>query len=216
MKKIAYLFLILLLPTLSYSQEEAIDPKAKAFLEKTVDAFDSKKGICADFSIEIKDVKSDKFETIPGVLLLKEEKFKLSIKGVETYFDGKTQSVFMKNEKEVTVSIPAKEDLKDINPILLMKSYKTDYKMRYMGASRENGNMVETIELYPNDLNSQYSIITVKISQDKLQLKSMSLKGKNGVNTLLTINKLTNKALEDTQFVFDVKNYPNVEVIDLR
>lgn len=216
MKKIAYLFLILLLPTLSYSQEEAIDPKAKAFLEKTVDAFDSKKGICADFSIEIKDVKSDKFETIPGVLLLKEEKFKLSIKGVETYFDGKTQSVFMKNEKEVTVSIPAKEDLKDINPILLMKSYKTDYKMRYMGASKENGNIVETIELYPNDLNSQYSIITVKISQDKLQLKSMSLKGKNGVNTLLTINKLTNKALEDTQFVFDVKNYPNVEVIDLR
>lgn len=200
----------------SFAQEEAVDPKAKAFLEKAVNAFDSKKGVVADFSIEMKDTKNGKVETIPGVLLLKGEKFKLSIKNIDTYFDGKTQSVLMNNEKEVTISIPEKEDLKSINPILLMKSYQTDYKMRYIGTNKESGSEVEVIELYPNDLKSQYSIITLKISKEKLKLKSMLLKGKSGINTQLSIQKIENKELQDTTFTFDEKKFPDVEVIDLR
>lgn len=216
MKKITYLLFTLLIPMVSFAQEEAVDPKAKVFLEKAVNAFDSKKGVVADFSIEMKDTKNGKVETIPGVLLLKGEKFKLSIKNIDTYFDGKTQSVLMNNEKEVTISIPEKEDLKSINPILLMKSYQTDYKMRYIGTNKESGSEVEVIELYPNDLKSQYSIITLKISKEKLKLKSMLLKGKSGINTQLSIQKIENKELQDTTFTFDEKKFPDVEVIDLR
>ena len=216
MKKITYLLFTLLIPLVSFAQEEAVDPKAKVFLEKAVNAFDSKKGVVADFSIEMKDTKNGKVETIPGVLLLKGEKFKLSIKNIDTYFDGKTQSVLMNNEKEVTISIPEKEDLKSINPILLMKSYQTDYKMRYIGTNKELGSEVEVIELYPNDLKSQYSIITLKISKEKLKLKSMLLKGKSGINTQLSIQKIENKELQDTTFTFDEKKFPDVEVIDLR
>lgn len=216
MKKIVYLFFALLLPICSFAQEEAVDPKAKAILEKAVDAFDSKKGISADFLIEIKDSRNGKTETIPGILLLKGEKFKLSLRNVDTYFDGKTQSVFMSNEKEVTISIPEKEDLKDINPILLMKSYQTDYKMRYLGSKKEAGLMFEEVELYPNDLKSQYSIIRLKISKEKLQLKSILLKGKSGIDTKLSIQNLGNKDLSDATFIFDEKKFPDVEIIDLR
>lgn len=216
MKKIVYLFLALLMPICSFAQEEAVDPKAKAILGKAVDAFDSKKGISADFLIEIKDSRNGKEETIPGILLLKGDKFKLSLRNVDTYFDGKTQSVFMSNEKEVTISIPEKEDLKDINPILLMKSYQTDYKMRYLGSKKEAGLMVEEVELYPNDLKSQYSIIRLKISKDKLQLKSILLKSKSGIDTKLSIQNLEHKELYDTMFVFDEKKFPDVEIIDLR
>lgn len=204
------------MPICSFAQEEAVDPKAKAILGKAVDAFDSKKGISADFLIEIKDSRNGKEETIPGILLLKGDKFKLSLRNVDTYFDGKTQSVFMSNEKEVTISIPEKEDLKDINPILLMKSYQMDYKMRYLGSKKEAGLMVEEVELYPNDLKSQYSIIRLKISKDKLQLKSILLKGKSGIDTKLSIQNLEHKELYDTMFVFDEKKFPDVEIIDLR
>ena len=172
--------------------------------------------ISKTFLIEIKDSRNGKEETIPGILLLKGDKFKLSLRNVDTYFDGKTQSVFMSNEKEVTISIPEKEDLKDINPILLMKSYQTDYKMRYLGSKKEAGLMVEEVELYPNDLKSQYSIIRLKISKDKLQLKSILLKGKSGIDTKLSIQNLEHKELYDTMFVFDEKKFPDVEIIDLR
>lgn len=216
MKKIVFLILTLLTPILLFSQEEAVDPKAKDILGKAVDAFDSKRGVVADFQIEINDIKSGKSENIPGIVFLKGEKFKLSVRGVDTHFDGKTQSVLMNEEKEVTISTPTKEDLKDINPLILMKSYGTDYKMRYIGPKKEDGELIEVVDLYPNDLNSQYSIITLKIAKENLQLRSMLLKGKGGVNTKLSIKKIVNKDLDDKIFVFDSKIHSDVEVIDLR
>ena len=151
MKKIVFLILTLLTPILLFSQEEAVDPKAKDILGKAVDAFDSKRGVVADFQIEINDIKSGKSENIPGIVFLKGEKFKLSVRGVDTHFDGKTQSVLMNEEKEVTISTPTKEDLKDINPLILMKSYGTDYKMRYIGPKKEGGELIEVVDLYYNE-----------------------------------------------------------------
>ena len=88
--------------------------------------------------------------------------------------------------------------------------------MRYVGSKKEAGLMVEEVELYPNDLKSQYSIIRLKISKDKLQLKSILLKGKSGIDTKLSIQNLEHKELYDTMFVFDEKKFPDVEIIDLR
>ncbi|MBR5973259.1 MAG: outer-membrane lipoprotein carrier protein LolA [Paludibacteraceae bacterium] len=217
MKRQIFIVISFLISVLSFAQETAVDPKAKALLDKAIVAFETKKGLSADFVIKVENSRNEKSENFQGNVLLKGEKFKLSLADVDTYFDGKTQYVLMKKENEVTISNPEKEDMKEINPILLMKSCKTDYKMRYLGEEKVGNKIMEKVELYPNDLNSKYSIITLLMTKDELQLNTIILKGKNGIITHFQLSKIEyKKDLADSLFVFNVAKNPNVEVVDLR
>lgn len=222
MNRIKILSILLLLP-LFWSQakedlvrEQPIDPKAKSMLDKAVASFDSKSGMAADFVITLENLRDSKKESFNGNLMLKGEMFKLNVNKVETYFDGTTQYVYMQDVNEVTISSPSKEDMKDINPLLLMKSYQEGYKMKYFGQLKENGKILEIIELYPNDLKSEYSIIRISLEKDSLKFYSIRLQGKNGVNTLFKITKMESKNIADSAFSLDYKNKKNIEVIDLR
>lgn len=217
MKKLFFILLSVFVPMIAFSQySESVDPKAKSLLDKAVAVMENKKGMEVQFKIDVLNTRSNKSESFNGDVLLKGEKFKLSLQGVNTYFDGKVQSVHMVKEKEVTISAPEKEDLKDVNPLLLMKSYKTDFKMRYMGASTYEGKLCEEVELYPNDLNSDYSIIRLMFEKKSMMLQSITLRGKGGIHTHFEVVKATPKDLNDAEFTFDTKKFPDVEVVDLR
>lgn len=217
MKKLFFILLSVFVPMIAFSQySESVDPKAKSLLDKAVAVMENKKGMEVQFKIDVLNTRSNKSESFNGDVLLKGEKFKLSLQGVNTYFDGKVQSVHMVKEKEVTISAPEKEDLKDVNPLLLMKSYKTDFKMRYMGASTYEGKLCEEVELYPNDLNSDYSIIHLMFEKKSKMLQSITLRGKGGIHTHFEVVKATPKDLNDAEFTFDTKKFPDVEVVDLR
>jgi len=196
--------------------KEAKDPKAMALLDKATAAFDSKKGIMADFVISIENARDDKKEEILGKIWLKGEQFKLSVKDIDTYFDGKTQSVYMKEAQEVTISNPSAEELKEINPVMLLKSYREGYKMKFMETVQEGGKTLDVIDLYPEDLKSARSRITISIEKESMRLHSVKMQGKDGINTLLEIKKYDNKAIPDDVFTFNPNNIKGIEVIDLR
>jgi len=199
------------------AKETAVDPQAKKLLDKATAAFDSKSGLTIDFSLIMENLREGgKRQTIPGKILLRGDHFKLSVAGVDTYFDGKTEYVYVEKNKEVTITNPSQEDLKDINPLFLMKSYQSGYKMRYAGAVSANGKELEMIDLYPNDLSNDYSIITIVLDKASLVLQSVKMQGKAGINTVLDVTKVTKKALADSEFVFNTDAHKGVEVIDLR
>lgn len=198
------------------AQEEPVDPKAKAVLDKAVAKFSSKKGVEALFDISLENEQNGKKETISGSLLLKGAKFKLAIRDIVTYFDGKTQYVYMPDGKEVTVSEPEKEEMKNVNPIIMIQSYKTDFMMKLVETKQVNGKPVDVINLYPNDRKKDFSVMSLEIEQGSLKLLAVKLHGKNGVNTTFKLKSLTEKPLADNTFVFDAKSVPGVEVVDLR
>ena len=206
----------MLFPFIVFAQEQAKDPKAMALLDKATAAFDSKKGIAADFTITVENTRDDKKESIPGKIWLKGEKFKLSIRDVDTYFDGKTQSVYMKDAQEVTISNPNEEDLKEINPLMLLKSYQTGYKMKFVETIQEGGKLLDVIDLYPEELKSPHSRITISIEKETMRLYSVRIQGKDGINTILTIKKYDNTAVPDDVFIFNPKDIKGIEVVDLR
>ena len=217
MKKTGIFTLIFLFPFIAFAQEQqAKDPKAMALLDKAAAAFDSKKGVAADFIIIVENTRDDKKESIPGTIWLKGEKFKLSIKEVDTYFDGKTQSVYLKEAQEVTISNPAKEDLKEINPVLLLKSYQNGYKMRFVETTQEGGKTIDVIDLYPEELKSPHARITISIEKESMRLHSARVQGKDGVNTVLAIKKYDHTAVPDDVFIFNPNSIKGIEVVDLR
>ena len=204
-----------MLHSIAFSQD-AVDPKAMALLDKSTSSFNqSNKSSKIDFSCIVENTQSGKKQNLKGYLLLKGEKFKLSVAGADTYFDGKTEYVYMPESAEVTVSEPGKEDVKKINPILIITSYKSGYKMLYIGETTDNGNAVEIAELYPEDRKSPYARISISVDKSSMKPHAIKLQGKNGVNTTISVDKYTDMAIDDRQFAFDLTR-KDIEIIDLR
>ncbi|MBR6111383.1 MAG: outer membrane lipoprotein carrier protein LolA [Paludibacteraceae bacterium] len=208
-------FLFIILHSIAFSQD-AVDPKAMALLDKSTSSFNqSSKSSKIDFSCIVENTQSGKKQNLKGYLLLKGEKFKLSVAGVDTYFDGKTEYVYMPESAEVTVSEPGKEEVKKINPILIITSYKSGYKMLYIGETTDNGNAVEIAELYPEDRKSPYARISISVDKSSMKPHAIKLQGKSGVNTTITVDKYSDMSIDDRQFAFDLTR-KDIEIIDLR
>ena len=208
-------FLFIMLHSIAFSQD-AVDPKAMALLDKSTSSFNqSNKSSKIDFSCIVENTQSGKKQNLKGYLLLKGEKFKLSVAGVDTYFDGKTEYVYMPESAEVTVSEPGKKEIKKINPILIITSYKSGYKMLYIGETTDNGNAVEIAELYPEDRKSPYARISISVDKSSMKPHAIKLQGKNGVNTTISVDKYTDMSIDDRQFAFDLTR-KDIEIIDLR
>lgn len=208
-------FLFSLLNSIAFSQD-AVDPKAMTLLNKATSSFNkSNKSSKIDFSCVLENTQSGKKQDLKGYILLKGDKFKLSVAGVDTYFDGKTEYVYMPESAEVTVSEPGAEEVKQINPILVLTSYKSGYKMLHIGETTDNGKSVEIVELYPEDRKSQYSRLSISVDKSSMLPHAIKLQGKNGINTTITVDKYTDMAIEDRQFAFDL-NRKDIEIVDLR
>lgn len=208
-------FIFIMLHSIAFSQD-AVDPKAMALLDKSTSSFNqSNKSSKIDFYCIVENTQSGKKQNLKGYLLLKGEKFKLSVAGVDTYFDGKTEYVYMPESAEVTVSEPGKEEVKKINPILIITSYKSGYKMLYIGETTDNGNAVEIAELYPEDRKSPYARISISVDKSSMKPHAIKLQGKSGVNTTISVDKYTDMAIDDRQFAFDLTR-KDIEIIDLR
>lgn len=208
-------FLFCLINTIAFSQD-AVDPKAMALLDKATSSFNkSNKSSKIDFNCALENTQSSKKQDLKGYLLLKGEKFKLSVAGVDTYFDGKTEYVYMPESSEVTVSEPGAEEVKKLNPILVLTAYKSGYKMLYIGETNDNGKAVEIVELYPEDRKSPYARLSISVDKSSMQPHAIKLQGKNGVNTTITVSNYTEMPIEDRQFAFDLSR-KDIEIIDLR
>jgi len=193
------------------------DVEAKNILDKTAQALQKNTGIQAAFTLTIDDHQTDQKQSLDGTLWLKGNKFKLAIDDIETYYDGKTQWVYMIDDEEVTISVPTVEELEDINPTAIISSYKKGYKLKKETDKTINGKAAFVVCIYPDDRTKPYHRIEFIVEKNTYNILAINTYGKNGTNTLINIKKYAKDLnLADNMFVFDTKKYPNIEIVDLR
>jgi outer membrane lipoprotein-sorting protein len=214
MKKIFLFFFLTLMTTAVFAQQQSIDPQAKKILDRAVQDLQRTQGVTADFRILMEAGQTDQKQSVNGSLWLKGNKFKLLIPGVETYFDGTTQWVYMTDAQEVTISTPTAEELQEINPTALLSSYKKGYKIESGADKMENGKTIHDINLYPTDLKKEFFRINLNIEKGTNRLVAIKTYDKNGASTTITLTKYQVTPLDDTMFLF--KSKAGVDEIDLR
>ncbi|PXV65427.1 outer membrane lipoprotein-sorting protein [Dysgonomonas alginatilytica] len=190
---------------------------AKSILDKANLAYNQAGGITASFTINTEDVKGKTVYSQDGKAYLKGNKFKIDVPDGITWFDGKTQWVYAKGGDEVNVSNPTGEELAGVSPFVLLSLYKTGFKLNYKGEKKEKTKTVYVIEMIPLGKKSEFTKMVVHIDKATNMFTSVNTFGKDGVNNHLIITKLqTGVNLPDNTFVFNKKDYPQIEVIDLR
>jgi outer membrane lipoprotein-sorting protein len=155
---------------------------------------------------------------VRGNLLLKGNKFKMDSKQNTVWYNGRTQWSLLKGSDEVNVSNPTASELQTINPYSLMTSYKNDYVsvMSRPSAMYNNKNISE-VSLTARSLNKQIQKVLIYIDKQTNLPVFLSITQKNRQKHEINILSCKrNVSSRDSNYSFDKKKYPNVEVIDLR
>jgi outer membrane lipoprotein carrier protein len=213
MKKFVFAAILMFLGTASYSQ---YDPKALEILEamskkyKAIASFEA--SLTSSLTNESEGVK----EEFKGNIIVKGEKFRLSLDDQEIINNGTTVWTYLPSAKEVNIDNydPGSDD---INPIKIFEIYKKGFKYLYLADKTEGGVVLEEIDLVPEKKDAQYFKIKMMIVKKDKSIQSWTMFDKSGNRYKYTITKFTpNIKADDSMFTFDVKKYPGIEVIDLR
>ena len=207
----AILFLLPILPTMAQKETEA-----KKILDQTSQAFKISGGVEADFTL-IPYQRGEALEKITGNIQLKEECFCLKTDAMITWFNGKTQWTYLPANEEVNVSNPTREELESINPMAFLTLYKEGYSYQLGQRSMFNGEAVYEVTLSAENFDKQWANLTLYIDRTTLLPIYIKLKeaGKDyHVITITNYKQGMNWKIE--HFTFNPKEYPDVEVIDLR
>ena len=211
MKKIIFMLGLCLTNYTIFAQ---VDAKAKKILDDVSAKTKTYSTINAEFTITIENKKNKTSDSQTGKLTLKGAKYKLEVNNQTIISDNKTSWTILKDASEVQInSIESKEKETGLNPsnIFTMHEFVKEEKQK-------NGALYQMIKLYPEDVKKKnYHTAVLTINKEKSQIVSIKILGKDGTDmTYLVKNFNTNAAVAESVFVFNDKNYPGYEVIDLR
>lgn len=191
--------------------------KAKSILDEVTEKTKSYPSIIADFSLSMENLQEGISEVYDGSIILKGDKYKVSVMDVVKYFDGTLMYEHMLDAEEVNITEPDPESEETLNPATIFTIYQEGYKFNYVGDGTAMGKSCHEIDLYPENRDKPFSRIKLLIFKDNLQLYSLRQVGKDGNNYTVTIKQMsTDKTVDDKTFTFDQASHPNVDVIDMR
>ena len=213
MKKLVFGALLMFLGATSYAQ---YDPKAL----ETLEAMSKKYKVLTSFEATLTSALTNESEGVKeefkGKIIVKGEKFRLSLEDQEIINNGTTVWTYLPSAKEVNIDNydPGSDD---INPVKIFEMYKKGFKYLYIADKTEAGIVLEEIDLVPEKKDAQYFKIKMMIVKKDKSIQSWTMFDKSGNRYKYSITRFTpNVKLDDSLFTFDIKKYPGIEVIDLR
>lgn len=214
MKKIILTFTALLALALLQAQTAA---DARTVLDKAYSAYENSKGINILFTITTTGQDGTKYPPQKGSAQVKGNKFKIETSTINTWFDGKTQWVLMKEMNEVNISYPSNEELATISPLALLSMYKTGFTLNPPVSKTVNGKSALVIEMIPTGNKSDFKKISVAIDARDSSVVQVDITLKDGMRNRIDVNSYnTNFNYSDAEFLFNIDQHKGVEIVDLR
>ena len=147
-----------------------------------------------------------------GYIKLQNQKFVLNVAGTITWFDGKTMWTYVKANEEVNVTTPSADAVAKMNPYAFLSFYKKGYTAKMGKGSQKESEVILT-----GKSGSQYKRVVVRVNKSTKYPTSITMTTSKDVTTKILCNSfLKHQKYKEETFRFNEKNYPDVEVIDLR
>jgi outer membrane lipoprotein-sorting protein len=188
---------------------------ARTVLDKAAATF-SASGEVLNFTLKQEMSHERKTYSQDGTAWLKANKFKIDLPESTTWFNGQNMWALLKGSDEVNLSAPAGDELQAISPNILLSSYKSGFNLAYKGAFTEFSKQVYRVEMTPQKSGGDITRFVVNAEKNSYRISSVVVYYKDGNNSWLIVRKQQSQKLDDSVFSFNKKNFPGVEVIDLR
>lgn len=193
------------------------DSDAKKILDAVSTKFKTFAAPQASFTYQVENAQGKALSTKKGTVVMKGNKFKVSMDGLEIFSDGKTVWNYDKSANEVTVN-NLNEGGSGMTPQKVFTNfYDKDFFYKLNGAKTAGGKTVQEIELTPTDKTRPYYKVYVLVDKAANTIYSARFLEKSGGRYSYTVTSLKpTSSVADAEFVFNKSRYPGVEVVDLR
>jgi len=200
----------------SIAVQSQYDPKALEILDAMSKKYKALTSFEANLSCNLINEVEKVNDEFKGKIIVKGDKFKLSLPEQEVINNGTTTWTYLPEAKEVNIdNFDPNSD--DINPAKIYEIYKKNFKYLYLNDEMDGGVMCQVVDLVPEKKESQFFKIKMKISKKDKNIQSWTMFDKSGNKFKYSITKFTpNVKVDDAVFTWDSKKYPGVEEIDLR
>ena len=215
MKKI--LLLLLLIAGVTFSSHAQNDEKAKVILAGVSKKYKAYDVVKATFSLTLENPQNQEKDIQQGTLFVqsKSNSYKVMMGSQDIISDGKNQWTYLKQDKEVQVSLVDKS-ADALNPAGIFTLYEKGFKYLYTGEKKEGAKVYQMIDLSPLDTQKSYFKIRLGIDKSAKQIASVLIFDKNGNKYNYVVKTFLPVKVPAGTFSFDVKKYPGVELVDLR
>ena len=217
MKKNCFLFTVLSIAAFSLFAQTGTDPDAKKILDAVSAKFKSYKAVQASFTYKVENADGKAISTKKGSVFMKGTKYRVSFVGQEIFCDGNTVWTYDKAANEVTITKLDASTTTLTPQKLFTNFYDKDFLYKLNGEKKMGGKTVQEIEMTPNDKTRPFHKVYLMIDKSSKTIYSTKVLEKAGNRYSYTVNSLNGTSnIADTKFVFNKKDYPGVEEVDLR
>lgn len=193
-----------------------VDSVSSKILEDLSIQTKSYENIHVNFNFTFKNESQDIFEEQEGNIKIDSNRFRLEINKQIVISDGINQWIYLKEANEVQImEYDAEDDM--MSPNKLFTIYEQGYKSEYIDLKEIDSKKIHIIDLFSIESNA-FRKIQLQIDSNTLQLFNIILYDKNGgsFTYLITDFKTNFEKNNNNEFLFNLTEYPDVEVIDLR
>ncbi len=205
--------------TNEFSTAKDSDPGATKVLEAMKNQYLGYNSVEAAFTLTI-ELPEEDAEIQKGTIQQQGDRYNLTMNDQHIVSDGKLLWYHQISSKLVQINnVDPDEDSEELfSPQNFLKFYEDGkFVAAPITVAKEDGKAVRWIELKPVDTDSEYFKFRIALDIKKNDLQSIKAFSRDGSRYTLKIDQLTpNKKFTDKTFTFDAKDYPGVDVEDLR
>lgn len=180
---------------------------ASQLLDRAAKNFRSAASITAKFTLTSPN------GTASGSLTFAGDKFVMTSAQMQTWYDGTTQWTYIPADKEVSVSEPTPEELQQINPFIVINSFRTGYtavESKAVGGKR-------CLRLTAKSKKAEIQSAIIYLDAKTLLPSSITLTMSNRQSISIALTGVAKgKKLPLSTFRFQKAKFPGVYVNDLR
>lgn len=188
------------------------DKKSSAILEAMSSKYQKIKSFKAVFTYTPKGEKP-----LKGEATVKGTKFRLKMAGQEIFNDGKLMATYIKETNEVNLQDFDPSAGGDLDPTRIYSAYKKGFKYAFLKEKKEGAKELEVVELTSTNKNSQVNKVEIEVNKADKSISSWKIFQKNGQEVTYKVDQFQPDVnVADSYFAFNSKQYPGVEVVDLR
>src|SRR5689334_8973281 len=142
------LFLCICIVLVSVSAKSQYDPKALEILDAMSKKYKDLTSFEANLSINLINETDKVNDEFKGKIVVKGDKFKLTLPEQEVINNGKTTWTYLPEAKEVNIdNFDPNSD--DINPAKIYEIYKKNFKYLYLTDEMDGNVLCEVVDLVP-------------------------------------------------------------------
>ena len=197
-KKLLLLVLSLVMVALGHAQN------AKSILDKSAAAL-SKGAVTATFAT------SGAMGNSTGSITAQGNKFVLQSSAARIWFDGRTEWALAAGSNEVNISNPTAAEVATLNPL----NYVTLYKRGYTATATDKGAANE-VRLVAQNAKAALAELLITINKSNSLPSVVKVRSGKQWTTINVKSISVGKKQADATFRCDPKQFPKVELIDLR